>query len=234
MGSELHRNQLAMILPDTSQMVAEVKVSESLTGLIKPGQRAVITADAVSDVVLQGEVLSISVLAESPGWIDRNRRDYTVKIRLTVGNDLGLKPSMRCKAEIYVGRVEDTLFVPLQAVFHEGPTAYVYVPQGSGFAQRKVTVGEASELHMEVSSGLVEGDVVLLREPHPAEIVARLDKAEGPEGWQRPGNGKGPTNRASADQKGPRRKGEVTHKPGEKRPPAQRPAPKGDRPSAEG
>ncbi|MCZ6612256.1 MAG: hypothetical protein O6941_06445, partial [Planctomycetota bacterium] len=124
--------------------------------------------------------------------------------------------------------------VPLQAVFHEGPTAYVYVPQGSGFAQRKVTVGEASELHMEVSSGLVEGDVVLLREPHPAEIVARLDKAEGPEGWQRPGNGKGPTNRASADQKGPRRKGEVTHKPGEKRPPAQRPAPSGDRPSAEG
>ena len=233
-GSELRRNQLAMILPDTSQMVAEVKVSESLTGLIKPGQRAVITADAVSDVVLQGEVLSISVLAESPGWIDRNRRDYTVKIRLTVGNDLGLKPSMRCKAEVYVGRVEDALFVPLQAVFHEGPTAYVYVPQGSGFAQRKVTVGEASELHMEVSSGLVEGDVVLLREPHPAEIVARLDKAEGPEGWQRPGNGKGPTNRASADQKGPRRKGEVTHKPGEKRPPAQRPAPSGDRPSAEG
>ena len=188
----------------------------------------------MSDVVLQGEVLSISVLAESPGWIDRNRRDYTVKIRLTVGNDLGLKPSMRCKAEVYVGRVEDTLFVPLQAVFHEGPTAYVYVPQGSGFAQRKVTVGEASELQMEVSSGLVEGDVVLLREPHPAEIVARLDKAEGPEGWQRPGNGKGPTNRASADQKGPRRKGEVTHKPGEKRPPAQRPAPSGDRPSAEG
>ena len=116
------------------------------------------------------------------------------------------------------------------------PTAYVYVPQGSGFAQRKVTVGEASELHMEVSSGLAEGDVVLLREPHPGEIVARLDKAEGPEGLQRAGNGKGkgPPNRASADRKGPRRKGEVTHKPGEKRPPAQRPAPSGDRPSAEG
>ncbi|MCH8164555.1 MAG: HlyD family efflux transporter periplasmic adaptor subunit [Planctomycetes bacterium] len=233
-GSELRRNQLAMILPDTSQMVAEVKVNESLTGLIKPGQHAILTSDAVSDVVLQGEVLSISVLAESPGWIDRNRRDYTVKIRLTDGNDLGLKPSMRCKAEIYVGRVEDTLFVPLQAVFHEGPTAYVYVPQGSGFAQRKVTVGESSELHVAVSSGLAEGDVVLLREPHPAEIVARLDKAEGPEGWQRAGNGEGPPNRASAEQDKPRPEGEVTHKPGEKRPPAKRPAPSGDRPSAEG
>ena len=232
-GSELRRNQLAMILPDTSQMVAEVKVNESLTGLIKPGQRAILTSDAVSDVVLRGEVLSISVLAESPGWIDRNRRDYTVKIRLTDGNDLGLKPSMRCKAEIYVGRVEDTLFVPLQAVFHEGPTAYVYVPQGSGFAQRQVTVGESSELHVAVSTGLAEGDVVLLREPQPAEIVARLDKAKGPEGWQRAGNGEDPPNRASAGRKGPRRKGEVTQKPGEKHPPAKRPAPSGDRPSAE-
>ena len=231
-GSELRRNQLAMILPDTSQMVAEVKVNESLTGLIKPGQRAIITSDAVSDVVLQGEVLSISVLAESPGWIDRNRRDYTVKIRLTDGNDLGLKPSMRCKAEIYVGRVEDTLSVPLQAVFHEGPTAYVYVPQGSGFAQRQVTVGEASELHVEVSSGLAEGDVVLLRQPQPAEIVARLDQPSPPDASRDGRNG--PSNRASAEQDNPRRKGEVTHKPGEKRPPAQRPAPSGDRPSAEG
>ncbi|MCH8342879.1 MAG: HlyD family efflux transporter periplasmic adaptor subunit [Planctomycetes bacterium] len=231
-GSELHRNQLAMILPDTSQMVAEVKVNESLTGLIKPGQRAILTSDAVPDVVLQGEVLSISVLAESGGWIDRNRRDYTVKIQLTDGNDLGLKPSMRCKAEIYVGRVEDTLFVPLQAVFHEGPTAYVYVPQGSGFAQHKVTVGEASELHMEVSSGLAEGDVVLLRQPHPGEIVARLDQPSPPDASRDSRNG--PSNRASAEQDKPRPDGEVTHKPGEKRPPAQRPAPSGDRPAAEG
>ncbi len=37
------------------------------------------------------------------GWRDPNRRDYTVKVLLTEGNKLGLKPSMRCKAEIYVG-----------------------------------------------------------------------------------------------------------------------------------
>jgi hypothetical protein len=39
-GTEVRKNELLMILPDTSTMTAEVKVSESLTGLIEPGQRA--------------------------------------------------------------------------------------------------------------------------------------------------------------------------------------------------
>ena len=91
-----------MVLPDTSEMTAEVKVNESLTGLIEPGQRTILTSDAIQDVTFDGEVLSIGVLAESGGWRDPNRRDYTVKVLLTGGNELGLKPSMRCKAEIYV------------------------------------------------------------------------------------------------------------------------------------
>jgi multidrug efflux pump subunit AcrA (membrane-fusion protein) len=173
-GTEVRKNELIMILPDTSIMTAEVKVSESLSGLIKPGQRAIITSDAVPDVALEGEVLSVGVLAESGGWRDPNRRDYTVKIKLTDGNELGLKPSMRCKSEIYVGRVDDAIHVPIQAVFREGPAAYVYVPQGAGFAQHQVHIGEGSGLHLEITDGLEEGDIVLLREPRTREIVARL------------------------------------------------------------
>jgi multidrug resistance efflux pump len=173
-GTELRKNELIMVLPDTSRMTAEVKVNESLTGLIEAGQRAIVTSDAVPDVALEGEVTEIGVLAESGGWRDPNRRDYTVTIQLTDGNELGLKPSMRCKSEIYVGRVDDVLHVPLQAIFREGPAAYVYVPQGSGFAQHQVEIGKASGLHAEITTGLDEGDVVLLREPRPREIVARL------------------------------------------------------------
>ncbi len=179
-GTELYRNQLAMVLPDTSQMVAEVKVTESLSGLIEPGQRAIVTSDALPDVVLRGEVLSIGVMAQAGGWSDPNRRDYTVKIKLTEGNDLGLKPSMRCTAEINVRRIEDSLFVPIQAVFRTGPLSYVYLPQGSGFAQRRVQLGEASELFLQILDGLTEGDVVLLREPTVGEIVARLDEEQPP------------------------------------------------------
>jgi multidrug resistance efflux pump len=200
-GTEVRKNELLMILPDTSRMTAEVKVNESLTGLIEPGQRAMVTSDAVPDVALEGEVIEIGVLAESGGWRDPNRRDYTVTIQLSDGNELGLKPSMRCKSEIYVGRVDDVIHVPLQAVFREGPAAYVYVPQGSGFAQHEVQIGKASGLHAEITDGLEEGDLVLLREPKPREIVARLAdealpkiraaKGEAPEGQPPPEQSRG-------------------------------------------
>jgi len=181
-GSEVRKNELVMVLPDVSQMTAEVKVNESLTGLIETGQRVIITSDAVPDVALEGKVISIGVLAESGGWRDPNRRDYTVKVLLTDTGDLGLKPSMRCKAEIYVGLVEDAIYVPLQAVFREGTGAYVYVPDSGGYAQRRVTLGKASGLHVAIATGLDAGERVLLREPKVREIVARLEDDPPPEG----------------------------------------------------
>ena len=173
-GSEVRKNELVMVLPDVSQMTAEVKVNESLTGLIETGLRVIITSDAIPDIAIEGEVLSIGVLAESGGWRDPNRRDYTVKVLLTDTDGLGLKPSMRCKAEIYVGVVEDAIYVPLQAVFREGTGAYVYVPEGRGYAQRRVSLGKASGLHVEITTGLDSGETVLLREPEVREIVSRL------------------------------------------------------------
>ena len=127
---------------------------------------------------LGGEVLSSGVLAESGGWRDPIRRDYTVKIQLNDATDLGLKPAMRCKADIYVDQVEDALFIPIQAAFRTGGTAYVYVRDGSRFAQREVTLGRASELFVEILEGLSEDEAVLLRKPRPDEIVARLEAKE--------------------------------------------------------
>lgn len=190
-GTELARNEQVIILPDTSQMVAAVKISEALVGQIQAGQHATITCDALPDVSLTGTVQSVGVLAESGGWRDPNRRDYTVRILLHEGAEMGLKPSMRCKATIHVGRVNDALHVPIQAVFRTGPLAYVYVPENNGFAQRKVTTGRASELYIEVLDGVAQDETVLLRQPQPEEIVSRLPA---PKQEQQPGAMNGPAN----------------------------------------
>ncbi len=181
-GGEVRKNELLMVLPDISEMTAEIKVNESLTGLIEAGQRVIVTSDAIADVAIEGKVISIGVLAESGGWRDPNRRDYTVKVLLTGIDGLGLKPSMRCKAEIYVGTVEDAIYVPLQAVYREGTDAFVYVPDSAGYSQRRIALGKASGLHVEITDGLDQGEIVLLREPKPREIVARLQDNPTPEG----------------------------------------------------
>ncbi len=174
-GTELRRNRTVIVLPDTSKMIAAVKVNEALSGRIREGQQAIVFSDAVPDTPLRGEVISVGVLAESGGWRDPNRRDYTVRIQLSDGNDLGLKPSMRCKADIFVAQVNDVLYVPIPAIFRKGAAALVYVPEGSGYEQRRVEVGRSSELYIEVLAGLSEGDHVLLREPSADRVRSQLD-----------------------------------------------------------
>lgn len=172
-GKQVYPNQLLIVLPDTREMVASVKVHEANAGRIRPGQKAMMKVDAQPGKSYSGEVLSIGVLAESGGWRDPNLREYTVKIALDESNDLtGLKPSMRTEAEIVLGKVADVLAVPIQAVFSDGPVRYVYTPQGSKFVRTPVKTGRRSDMYVEVRAGLENAAMVLLREPAAGEVIA--------------------------------------------------------------
>ena len=178
-GKNLYRNELVMTIPDSSKMNAMVKVNEALSGLVAKGQRASIICDAYPDTVFSGEVFSVGILATGGGWRDPNRRDYTVEINIDNPDQVSLKPSMRCTAEIYVERVQDVLFVPIHAIHRNGGTVWVWVKDSGGFAQREIVPSRFSESYVEVSSGLEEGDAVLLREPSPSQVVGRLDMESG-------------------------------------------------------
>ena len=126
------------------------------------------------DEILTGTVSSIGVLAESGDWSDPNHRTYTVSIALDGENTLGLKPSMRCQADIKIDQVEEALHIPIQALHRDGAQIFVYLKDGSGYAQQAVTAGRASELYIEITEGLLEGQQVLLREPAAEEITTKL------------------------------------------------------------
>ncbi len=178
-GKNLYRNELLMTIPDTSNMVARVKVNEALSGLIEIGQRATIVCDALPEQTYDGEVMSVGVLAEGGGWRDPNRRDYSVEIKLVDTFGALLKPSMRCSAEIFVATVSDSLFLPIHSFHRDGGVVWVWVQKGGGFAQQRVTIDQFSDLYASVSSGIVAGDVVLLREPEPSQVVGRIPRESG-------------------------------------------------------
>ncbi len=173
-GREVYPNMLLMVLPDTSEMVASVKVQESLAGRVRPGQVASVRVDAAGGRTYSGKVESIGVLAESGGWRDPNLREYTVKISLLdVGDASGLKPSMRCESQLVLGKVDDAASVPVQAVFNDGAVRFVYASEGSQFVRVPIKLGRRSDTTAEISAGLTENQVVLLREPSPGEVLGR-------------------------------------------------------------
>jgi len=172
-GRQIQNNDLLITLPDTSEMIANVKVHESMAGRVRPGQRALISIEALGGLTLDGEVESIGLLAETGGWRDPNRREYTVRILVDAGeNGQLLKPSMRCQAEVVLGTVDQALAVPVQAVFSDGPVRYVLVPNGPRFERRPVQLGRRSDMYAQIAMGLVEGERVLVREPLAGEVDA--------------------------------------------------------------
>lgn len=172
-GRVVRPQEPLIVLPDTSVMIAAVRVHESLAGRIKPGQRATVKIDAVAGRVFTGTVDSIGVMAEMQmRWMDPNRREYTVKIALDpTDEEIKLRPSMRCEAMITLGRVDDVVAVPLQAVFSEEAVQFVYVPRGSKYTRVPVKMGRRSETMAEIVSGVGDGERVLVREPSAGEIL---------------------------------------------------------------
>jgi len=165
---------LLVVLPDTSEMIARVRVHESLVGRIRPGQEVEIKIDAADGQVFKGTVTDIGVLAEGGGWRDPNRREYTVNIAIDVdGEAAKLKPSMRCEATVIMDHVVDSLAIPLPALFSDSGVRYVYLREGGRFVKRPVKIGRRSDAYVEILAGLSEGNLVLAREPSSVEVVLR-------------------------------------------------------------
>lgn len=172
-GREIGNNDLLIALPDTREMTASVKVHESIAGRVRPGQSVSVKVEAI-DRTLKGVVYSVGVLAESGGWRDPNRREYTVKIDLDSDDaqSAGLKPTMRCEARIELGRVDEVVAIPVQAVFNEGAVRYVLRPTANArFERVPVMLGRTSDTDAEIAAGLSAGDRVLLRDPMPGEVI---------------------------------------------------------------
>ena len=171
-GRQLRKNEDILLLPDTRNMVAALRVNEALLATVKLGQQVNLTIDAKPGTVITGTVSQISVMAEDGGWLNPELREYIVRVDLPEGLDAVLKPAMRCAGQILTGKVENAIAVPVQAVGAHGKMKFVYVDAGGDQVKRvPVTMGRASETFAEIAAGLSEGARVLLRKPRPGETV---------------------------------------------------------------
>jgi HlyD family secretion protein len=171
-GRQVRFNETIIVLPDTRDMVAKLKVHEAMVAQVKPGMPVSITIDARPEEPLIGEVESIGVMAEDGGWLNPNLREYDVSVRLPTQAGDALKPAMRCTGVIQLGQVQNALAVPVQAVHVEGKEYYCFVRDRTGKAERRtVVIGRSGETFVEIIEGLEVGDLVLLRNPRPQELA---------------------------------------------------------------
>lgn len=162
-GATVRQRQELIKLPDISQMMVEVRVHESHVQKIRPGLDAWITIDSIPDRQFRGSVRKIGVLPDSSTrWSNPNLKVYATEVLIEDQLPDNIKPGVSGRAEIIITNLLHTLTVPIQAVTTVRGKQVCLVKRGSTTEPVPVEVGMFNDRLIEVKSGLVEGDQVLL------------------------------------------------------------------------
>ena len=161
------------VIADLSEILAEVDVDESEVAYLELGQRATLTVDALAERTYTGSVVEIG----SSGFSRPRQPDVTFfKVKVLLDEpDTELRAGMSVRAEITTAEHEDALVVPIQAVVERLPldeegkeledeeeirVAFV-VQEDDTVLQVPVETGLSDTTHVEILSGLDEGDRVV-------------------------------------------------------------------------
>ena len=154
------------VIYDLSQLELQMDVSELDIGQIQPGQTVEITAEALPGQTFTGVVEKVSV----NGTTTDGFTTYPVTILLSEYGDLN--PGMNVSADIIVERSENALCVPAEAVNSDGTVLVagegafaedgVTIADPSKVEARAVSLGQGDQEYVEITSGLEEGETVLL------------------------------------------------------------------------
>jgi HlyD family secretion protein len=149
-----------MTLSDLSKLFILAAVDESDIGKVEVEQSAFITADAFPGHTFHGKVVRIA----TRGMTSSNVVTFEVKLEVLGKNKSLLKPEMTANIEIVVARKDDVLMVPTEAISRKKGKRVVQVMKDKGVTEERVVeVGVSDGTKVEISSGLQEGETVVLR-----------------------------------------------------------------------
>lgn len=154
---------LVMTEGDTSQVYVQGKVDEADIAHVYMGQQARIKVESFHDRTFYGKVTKIA-----PMGVEKDNVT-TFEVRVSINNPGGeLKANMTANAEILLDEHKGVLTVPEDAVIYDNKqNASVEVPDShkkEGFRKIPVTVGLSNGSVTEITSGVKEGDQVVLQQ----------------------------------------------------------------------
>ena len=161
LGAAANAKSAVVSIADLASLQVEADVSEANLGRIRPGQPCEIILDAIPDRRFRGELVTIVPTA------DRSKATVLVKVRFAE-LDPRVLPEMSARVAILdrpLTSAEEApqLVVPPAAVQESGGRKVVYRLDGARVRAVVVTLGPALGDQIEVRSGLVAGEKVVLR-----------------------------------------------------------------------
>jgi multidrug efflux pump subunit AcrA (membrane-fusion protein) len=144
-------------LKTADKLMATLNVSELDIANVHNGQDVVLTMPAISDKTYHGKVISIA----STGVTAANVISFAVNVEITDGGPEVLS-GMTANGEITTQTKVDALAIPNQAIKTEDGKHTVTLLKDGQQRVVPVTLGLVLDTKSEITSGLVEGDAVVI------------------------------------------------------------------------
>ncbi len=173
-GGTIWQGMTVMTIPDMRELQVKLHVHEADINKLRTGQGAKVAFDTYPGLVLAAEVTEIAAIAGANNPWERQSEVKKFDVEATIKDkpDVKIRPGISAKVEVLIARREGVLFVPLQCVFLADGKHHCHVQRGDAIARVALEVGLSSDQFIEVSSGLSEGEQVLLYNPALPSVAA--------------------------------------------------------------
>ncbi len=146
-----------VVLANLSQLEAQVLVAETDVPRVQVGQPVQVTFDALPSQTFTATVVEVALVGQTASGVV----NYPVTIALNQA-DPQIRPGMTANVTIVVEQRDNILLVPNRAIKLSGRQRTVTVLKDGKPTVVDVTLGMSGDTESEVTSGLNEGDVVVV------------------------------------------------------------------------
>jgi cobalt-zinc-cadmium efflux system membrane fusion protein len=153
-GEAVEPNKTLFHIADLSEVIVQAEAYEEDVGKVALGQEARIRVFAYPGESVSGRVTFLGQ------QLDPEKRTLPVWIRVA-NPESRLKPGMFAKVTLVLRHDAAVLSVPLEAVLEAGGERFVFVASGDAFRRVDVRTGASDDRLVEITDGLVPGDVVV-------------------------------------------------------------------------
>jgi len=157
-GDSVWVGQTFLQVPDTSELVAEIKIREIDVARISEGMKTEIELDAFPGVKFPGRVESIASLAKEDDANSGVRRFYT-RVQF-IGDTQNVHVGMSVTTRIIYRQLKNVPAIPVNAVIYRDGKTMVKKKIGRDAHEVVVSLGARGLKWVEVAAGLQMGDTI--------------------------------------------------------------------------
>ena len=155
-ANTLNEGTTVATVANMGDLIFDGNIDETEVGSLSEGMPMIITVGALKDFSFDATLEYIA-----PKAVENNgTNQFEIKAAVVVDQEDQIRSGYSANAEIVLEQKEDVLFIPESALEFVGDSTFVYIKKDDDYVRTKVGTALSDGVHIEVTEGLSEGDIL--------------------------------------------------------------------------